>query len=161
MKVFRRCSKMHYVRSFTRFYHKRLSYILPSLRISDTIACRCLACIDAPSVESSVRLIRAISRRTDDLDTISQRLETYMTTFPPHENMMRRLSLHQQRVANTRGEEEFCVTLVFTIAMLCIEHTRRTRLSRAQSAPVRRHTHSVLKQNSEPCHAFTSRRRDR
>ena len=123
-----------FVRAFRLNNRMRIRHI-QMLLWSHEPTYRCLTCFDAPSVESSVQLIKKLSRPSDDLDTISQRLEKYLAVFPPHERVMRRLSIHQQCVANTKGEEEFCVTLVFAMAMLCIEHAHRRRVTHTRSAP--------------------------
>lgn len=78
--------------------------------------------VDPTCMADTVRLVHLISRErvgVVDADTLASRLERIFTTFRPTERTLQRLSIMQQSVAGLGNEEEFCIVLVFTIAMLC------------------------------------------
>lgn len=77
--------------------------------------------MDPVCTQDVVRLVRCVAHGHGsimDADALSNRMERLLQTFPPTETTMQRLSLMQQSTAGTAGEEEFCVVLVYTIAMI-------------------------------------------
>ena len=93
--------------------------------------------LDPWSVSEARRLVRLLTASDPrmDADTLSSRLERLFQTFPPTEATLRRLSVMQQAVAGTGGEDEFCVVMVFAIAMLCVPAKQTQKKKRARSLP--------------------------
>ena len=96
--------------------------------------------VDPWTISDTKHLVKLLtgSDKRMDVDTLSSRLERLFQTFPPTESTLQRLSMMQQAVAGTSGENEFCVILVFSIAMLCVPRKRTYKLKRSQSLPNRR-----------------------
>jgi hypothetical protein len=86
----------------------------------------CTVLVDPTCAADAVRLVRVIAGRASrsmDMDTLSDRLERVFRTFRPTERTLRHLSLMQQQTEGMGNEEEFCVVLLFSIAMLCVTPT--------------------------------------
>lgn len=75
--------------------------------------------VDMRSIVRVRELVSAVVTDGDDTDAMATRLERLLRHFPPDEFVMRRLSLMQQKVSGRSDADEFCVTLVFSVAMLC------------------------------------------
>ena len=95
--------------------------------------------IDPWSVSEARRLVRLLTASDPrmDADTLSSRLERLFKTFPPTESTLRRLSMMQQVVSGTGGEDEFCVVMVFAIAMICVPTKKTQKPKRVRSLPSR------------------------
>lgn len=92
--------------------------------------------VDPTSVADTVRLIRSISRDgNEDSDTLATRLERIFHTFRPTERTLRQLSIMQQTVVGQGNVDEFCVVLVFSIAMMCVCVDSDRNIRRTMSLP--------------------------
>ena len=125
----------------------------------------------------AVRLVRRLSTPSTTTEALAERLERLFLHLPPTEATMRALSQLQQRHEGEGGESEYCVALVFSIAIvsLCLslpprraEHCRTPRShpealdladmrgrAAARRAPPRRKTHSCpppLRAAPRGCH---------
>lgn len=84
--------------------------------------------IDCCNEHDVVALVRALDRR-DGVDRLAPRVMRLFYAFPPDERVLRRLSLMQQRLAGVGDEREFCVVLLFSLAMQHVcEHPHRVRV---------------------------------
>ena len=92
--------------------------------------------VDPACAADAVRLVRLAAAGETELstDALAGKLERLLRAFPPTEATLQRLSLLQQSLSGTGGEEEFCVVLLLAVAMLCVPKTDR-RVTRATSAP--------------------------
>ena len=79
-------------------------------------------CVDMMSINDPIRLVRCVSSHTSSTTEITERVERILRLFPPDEQIMRNLSMFQQKVRGEGGEREFCVVTVFAIATLCIQN---------------------------------------
>ena len=109
--------------------------------------------LDAASVDGVVTLVKRLSHPDRNADELSRRLERLYTRFPPREHALRRLSLFQQSHVGRHDEREYCIVLVYVIAMLCVP----------ASHPLQRHASSCSAPPSpvsrSPLCARRSRRR--
>ena len=72
--------------------------------------------VDASCAESVERLVRTVDRGTG-CDELLGALYKLLSSFPPDELCMRRLSLMQQSLQGEGGTREFCVTTVYGVAL--------------------------------------------
>lgn len=73
--------------------------------------------IDLSSADDTVSLVRHVAQHDTSIDVIVERLECIFRAFPPSEECMQFLSLLQQELEGTGGEQEFAVATVFAVAM--------------------------------------------
>lgn len=99
--------------------------------------------VDVPDLAAAVTLVRRLARDDAAAEDLVLRVEWAFSLFPPHEHVMRRLSLLQQQTARTGGVEEFCVTVLYAVAMEAVVRNagggaQRPHPTRSRSAPPQR-----------------------
>lgn len=89
-----------------------------------------LTVIDVHSVAEAVSLLKRISRSVDlgalTTERISTRLVDIYRCFHPREQSMRLLSIEQQRLSGTGGEEEYAVCTVLSAMMIAINESSQS-----------------------------------
>ena len=71
--------------------------------------------VDAVTMADVVCLVRRLDRGLG-MDDLAERLERTLKRFPPTDRVKQRLRSMLETVCGSRGEEEFCVVLMGTIA---------------------------------------------
>ena len=81
-------------------------------------------CIDVCTPAEAVALVRALSRPRESTDDLMTRLVRLYARFAPHERCLQCMSVAQQRLEGTGGEEEVCVALLYSSMMLALSEQR-------------------------------------
>ena len=81
-------------------------------------------CIDVCTPAEAVALVRALSRPQESTDDLMTRLVRLYARFAPHERCLQCMSVAQQRLEGTGGEEEVCVALLYSSMMLALSEQR-------------------------------------
>ena len=77
-------------------------------------------CIDVCTPAEAVALVRAISRPRESTDDLMTRIVHIYARFAPDERCLQCMSIAQQRLEGTGGEEEVCVALLFSSMMIAL-----------------------------------------
>tara|TARA_B100001989_G_scaffold253128_1_gene238249 strand:+ start:2191 stop:2580 length:390 start_codon:yes stop_codon:yes gene_type:complete len=92
--------------------------------------------VDAMRIKSVENLVHLISNEHDDADQLVERMEKILYSFPPDENIMRRLSHMQQKVEGKGNSEEYSVMCMYMISMhILMEGNYRKPIVRVRSYP--------------------------
>ena len=81
-------------------------------------------CIDVCTPSEAVALVRALSRPRESTDDLMTRLVRLYARFAPHERCLQCMSIAQQKLEGTGGEEEVCVALLYSSMMLALSEQR-------------------------------------
>ena len=76
--------------------------------------------VDVFDEYDAVRFIKLIASNSTNGDTLADRVFRLLERFPPSEQQMQQMSMSQQRLQGLGNEAEFCITIVFSIAMLVV-----------------------------------------
>jgi hypothetical protein len=82
-------------------------------------------CIDVCTPAEAVALVRALSRPRESTDDIMTRLVRLYGRFAPHERCLQCMSVAQQWLEGTGGEQELCVALLYSSMMLALSEDRK------------------------------------
>lgn len=76
--------------------------------------------VDVFDEYDAVRFVKLVASHSTNGDTLADRVFRLLERFPPSEQQMQQMSMSQQRMQGLGNEAEFCITIVFSIAMLVV-----------------------------------------
>lgn len=76
--------------------------------------------VDVFDEHDAVRFVKLVASNSTNGDTLADRVFRLLERFPPSEQQMQQMSMSQQRMQGLGNEAEFCITIVFSIAMLVV-----------------------------------------
>lgn len=83
--------------------------------------------VDVYGDQDAIQLVRCMSKQGMGTDALADQMHRLLVTFLPDEQQMQCLSLEQQRLQGTGTEAEFCITIVFSLALSVVgAHGYRT-----------------------------------
>ena len=83
--------------------------------------------LDVQTPADAVALVRRLSHADTTCDELADRLEELYFRFPPLAESLQCMSLHEQRLAKTGGEEEYGVCTVYAAMMGAIARLHKER----------------------------------